>query len=125
MPSMEEQLFQLDEALPVLITTLAGLGRWEDLAKLWLDVGQGMTPAEWLNDEQALAELCKRAKALSPALDLTAERVHLGLRIAAMQGPVHSSNYMSEDVSDDLKVCRLLAQHTLPCAPVVCRMHSL
>ena len=122
--AMDERLNRISDVLPVLITTLAGWWRWEDLAELWIEVGGAMTPAEWLANDAACAELCKRAQALTPALDLTAERLHLGLCIAAMQGPAHSSANMNECIPLDLNVCRLLAQHTPPCAPVVCLMRT-
>ena len=122
--AMDERLNRISDVLPVLITTLAGWWRWEDLAELWIEVGGALTPAEWLANDAACAELCKRAQALTPALDLTAERLHLGLCIAAMQGPAHSSANMNECIPLDLNVCRLLAQHTPPCAPVVCLMRT-
>ena len=116
--SMEKRLFGISDQLPVLLTTLGGEGGWEDLATLWLEIGPDKTPAEWLNDEAACATLCTRAQAHTPVLDLTVEKLRIGLCIAAKQEPVLSSdNGEDEDMTFDLKVCRLLAQHTLPCAP--------
>ena len=116
--SMEERLINISDQLPLLITTLGGQGRFKDLAALWLGVGQDMTPKEWLNNKSALATLCTRAQALTPELDLTVDRLRIGLCIAAMKEPDHSSDSVSEeDMPFDVKACRLLAQHTLPCAP--------